>query len=153
MEKKSYKNGPFAAPGNYTLRLTIDGKVIEQTFELLMDPRIAEYVTQDDINKQVSLHRNIKDLLSEARRKLDKLEKEKTKLEKKDKKSNDDLNRIEKVSSLISQLKTKEGIYELPVLVDQISYLYNMLGDTDQLPGRDVYERYEELKEKLEGLK
>ncbi|MFT4567018.1 MAG: hypothetical protein ACI9FN_001981, partial [Saprospiraceae bacterium] len=151
-EKKSFKNGPFAAPGSYTLRLTIDGKEMEQTFELLMDPRIAEYVTLDDISKQVILHRNIKYLLADARRQLDKLEKEKAELEKKDEKNADDLNRIEKASSLITQLKTKEGIYELPVLVDQISYLYNMLGDTDQLPGRDAYERYEELKEKLEGL-
>jgi len=46
---------------------------------------------------------------------------------------------------MISELKTEEGIYQLPRLVDQISYLYNMLNDTDQLPGKDVFERYEEL--------
>jgi len=60
--------------------------------------------------------------------------------------------RLEKVKSMIAELKTEEGIYQLPRLVDQISYLYNMLGDTDQLPGQDVYERYEELMGVFTGL-
>jgi len=148
-EKRSYKNGPFAAPGTYNIRLTIDNEVLEQSFELLMDPRIEKYVTPDDINKQISLHRKIKILLNDARRKLNKLEKEKKALQKKDEMSAKDEDRLTEVTSLISQLKTKEGIYELPRLVDQISYLYRMLGDTDQLPGQDAYERYEELKDRL----
>lgn len=145
-EKRNYKNGPFAAPGSYKIRLTVENEVFEQSFELLMDPRLAENVTPEEINEQISLHRKIKNLLSDARRKLDKLEKEEEALQKKVEKTAKDSTRLKEVSSLIIQLKTKEGIYELPRMVDQISYLYNMLGDTDQLPGQDVYERYEELK-------
>lgn len=151
-EKRSYKNGPFAKPGNYNIRLTIDNEVLEQSFELLMDPRIAKHVTSDDISKQIILHRNIKNLLSDARRKLNKLEKEKKALQKQKEKIAKDMDRLKDVTSLISQLKTKEGIYQLPMLVDQISYLYRMLGGTDQVPGQDVYERYEELKNRFMGL-
>ncbi len=152
-ENRSYKGGPFAAPGQYNIRLTLDGQVYEQSLELLMDPRIEAYVSKEDIQKQVTLHRQIKNLLSEARMQLDKLEKEKeTLLENKDKKDTDK-DRLSKVDTNITQLKTKEGIYELPRLVDQISYLYNILGDSDQAPGQDVYERYEELRLSLEGIK
>ena len=150
--KRKYKNGPFAAPGTYTLRLTMEGKVYEQSFDLLMDPRIETFVTNEDIAQQVNLQRQVKDLLSDARVTLDKLEKEKKMLTAKNEKSIDDKDRLSKVNSMITQLKTKDGIYELPRLIDQISYLYNMLGDTDQMPGKDAFERFEELRQNLQTI-
>lgn len=42
-----YKNtptgpqGPFVMPGKYTIRLTVDGKTMEQTLEIKMDPRVS----------------------------------------------------------------------------------------------------------------
>lgn len=150
--KRKYKNGPLATPGMYTIRLTAEGQVFEQQFELLIDPRIEAYVNEEDIEQQVILHRQAKSLLSEARMHLDKMEKEKKSLAAIKDKSTEDKNLESKVDSTISQLKTKEGIYELPRLVDQISYLYNMLGDADQVPGKDAYERYEELLLSLKNL-
>ncbi len=151
-EKRRYKNGPPAAPGMYTARLTVDSMVMEQEFELLIDPRLAKHVTTDEIIAQLELHRQVKDLLSEAKRKLDTLEKEKKKLNKNADQTDEDIERLAQIDAIISQLKTKEGIYELPLLIDQISYLYYMLGDTDQTPGQDAYERYTELKEIFDGL-
>lgn len=151
--KRKYKNGPFAAPGMYTIRLTVEGQTYEQQFELLMDPRIEAFVNEEAIEQQVSLHRQVKKLLSDARMYLNNLEKEKKRLVTNKDKSAENSDRLSKVDSIIAQLKTKEGIYELPRLVDQISYLYNMLGDADQVPGKDAYERYEELQLSLEGLK
>ncbi len=152
-KNRKYKNGPFAPPGVYNIRLTINDEVYEQNFELLMDPRIAMNVSLDDIDKQIRLLRDIRNLLSEARKKLDKLEKEKKRLKKKTEKTATDLDRLKEVNSLIAQLKTKEGIYELPRLIAQISYLYNMISDTDQLPGKDAYDRFEELKESFDNMK
>jgi len=44
-----------------------------------------------------------------------------------------------------AELSTSEGIYMRPMLVDQVSYLLNMLNQADQKPGKDAYARYEEL--------
>lgn len=144
-KNRRYKNGPFAAPGLYTLRMTIDGKVLEQNFELLEDPRTAGQVSRSDIDEQVTFARKVSDLLSEARRKLSSLEKEKSKLQKMKDKSSEDKKQLEETNKLISLLQTKEGIYEKPQLIAQISYLYNQLTDADQLPGKETIDRYEEL--------
>jgi hypothetical protein len=39
------------------------------------------------------------------------------------------------------------------MLIDQISYLYSMLDQADQVPGKDAYDRYTTLREKLTALK
>jgi hypothetical protein len=41
--------------------------------------------------------------------------------------------------------------YSQPMLVDQLAYLFGNLDTADQRPGRDAYERYEELAGQLEG--
>ncbi len=148
-EDRRYKNGPPAPPGIYTVRLTIEDEQKDQSFELLMDPRLEQHVTLNEIAEQVALHRKVKDLLSEARRTLEDLEKENKALSKKKDMSVEDSKRAIEIDHKIAQLKTREGIYELPRLVDQISYLYNLLGDTDQMPGQDAFDRYEELKATL----
>jgi hypothetical protein len=56
---------------------------------------------------------------------------------------------------LEQQLVTAQGTYRQPMLIDQIGYLYGVVRRADQLPGRDVFERLEELraeKAKLEGV-
>ena len=54
-----------------------------------------------------------------------------------------------------SALQTKKGIYEKPMLTAQLSYLYNMLGDADQKPGKDAHTRFGQLESefnRIEGL-
>jgi photosystem II stability/assembly factor-like uncharacterized protein len=52
--------GPVAAPGHYTVRLTVDGKSQEQPFELKADPRqSAEQVQQ--VEQQVALELQVRD--------------------------------------------------------------------------------------------
>lgn len=51
-----YKNtpdgpqGPFVHPGAYTVRLTVDGKVLEQTIEVKLDPRVE--ISAEDLQLQ-----------------------------------------------------------------------------------------------------
>ncbi len=151
-EDRRYKNGPVAPPGDYTIRLTVDDEQMVQSFQLLMDPRLEQQVSIAEVTEQVALHRNVKELFAKARRTLDDLEKEKKGLAKKKEQTAEDKERFIEVDELIAQLKTKEGIYELPRLVDQISYLYNLLGDSDQMPGQDAFDRYEELKSALKSM-
>ena len=37
------------------------------------------------------------------------------------------------------------------MLIDQINYLYGMLTAADQKPGRDAYQRYDELRAELDA--
>jgi hypothetical protein len=50
------------------------------------------------------------------------------------------------LETIYNQLVTEEGTYMQPMLEDQVSYLSSMLGQADQKPGNDSYERLEELK-------
>ena len=51
-----YKNtpagphGPFVHPGNYTVRLTVDGKRFERTLQVRLDPRVS--VSESDVKAQ-----------------------------------------------------------------------------------------------------
>jgi photosystem II stability/assembly factor-like uncharacterized protein len=56
--------GPRASPGKYTVRLTVDGKPLTETFELLKDPRLD--TTADDYARQLSLSMQLRDKLTET---------------------------------------------------------------------------------------
>ncbi len=148
-KSRRYKNGPLVQPGSYTIRMTAGGQIHEQSLELMMDPRSAEHVSTDEIAEQIALHRDVMVLLSSARQLEDNLSKEKKSLKGKPKEHKELLVNIQKQLDI---LKTDEGIYMLPKLVDQISYLNSMLGRADQKPGKHAYERYKELKERFDAL-
>ncbi len=135
---RRYQRGGLVPPGEYLVRLSVNEKLLSQSFKLLLDPRVEQVGIQDAIDKQVDLQLKVKDLLSKARKMQYKLEKTE--------------DPEQKVSEAIESLKTKEGTYRKPKLIDQIAYLYNMLLGADQLPGRDAYKRFEELKEQFDQL-
>jgi hypothetical protein len=59
-------NGPALVPGEYTVRLTVDGaEVGTGSFNLLLDPRI-EGVTQGDLQARFDLAVRIRDRVSDA---------------------------------------------------------------------------------------
>lgn len=143
---RRYKNGPIVPPGKYTATLTIGEWQATQAYELLIDPRLEKVgVTLDDLHKQAELQGKVLALLEESRKLEDTLEKEikKTKDEAKSKMLKDTLNK----------LKTSKGIYMQPKLTDQISYLNGMINRADQLPGKDAYDRYEELVMAMKEIK
>lgn len=57
--------GPAALPGQYTVRLTVDGETQEQPFEIKLDPRI-EGVTIAQLQQRFELAQRIRDRVSEA---------------------------------------------------------------------------------------
>lgn len=151
-KKRSYKNGPMVAPGIYTARLTVGEQSIEQRFEIVMDPRVeAEGLTKTDIEIQIEMLNKVSDLLSNARRLQAELEKEAKSL--KDKKTKDKVERLEKVNTVLSQLKNDDGAYPKQMLVSQISYLLNILDGADKLPGQEEKDRYQELFLQLSKVK
>lgn len=59
--------GPAALPGTYTARLTVDGDVHEQQFEIKMNPRAAsDGVTMADLRERFDFALQIRDRVSQA---------------------------------------------------------------------------------------
>lgn len=139
-KKRSFKNGPMVAPGMYIVKLTVNGKSIEQPFEIVMDPRVLdEGISKTTIINQISMQQKSIDLLSEARQLQYKLENEIVSL--KDKKTA----RLAKITTILKQLKNDSGAYPQQMFVSQVSYLLNMISNADQKPGEEANKRYKEL--------
>ncbi len=56
--------GPRVTPGKYQVKLTVDGKIMTQSFEVKSDPRLS--LTAADYAKQLELGLKIRDKLSET---------------------------------------------------------------------------------------
>jgi photosystem II stability/assembly factor-like uncharacterized protein len=136
-EKRSYRGGPMAAPGNYLIRLTVDGMTYEQQMELVSDPRQAEIgIDDEEIISQVDFALMVRDLLTKIRELEEQIAKELEMAEGE---------RLEKLTAANDKLKTKEGTYMKPMLVSQVSYLYNLSTGSDRKPGGDALLRLAEL--------
>ncbi|MDQ3011871.1 MAG: glycosyl hydrolase [Acidobacteriota bacterium] len=57
-------SGPRAVPGNYQVKLTVDGKTLTESFEVHKDPRVP--TTQEEFQKQFDLLTKIRDKFSET---------------------------------------------------------------------------------------
>jgi photosystem II stability/assembly factor-like uncharacterized protein len=60
----SPNRGPKAIPGEYRARLTVNGQSMEQTFEIVKDPRLPN--TPEDYQKQFDFLIGVRDKVSEA---------------------------------------------------------------------------------------
>jgi len=58
----------------------------------------------------------------------------------------------EKLNGLKDALVQSKGRYTQPKLISQISYLYGIVNRADQMPGKDAFDRYEELVKELGAL-
>jgi len=150
---RSYRNGPTAAPGEYKVRLTIDDQVFTQSFYLLPDPRL-EGVTIEDMKAQEKLSLQVRDLLSESKQLADQISQRRENLAKLiEQQKNDRLQKEDgELNMLENQLITEHGAYMTPMLIDQISYLAAMLDQADQMPGKDAYARFDELRQRLDKI-
>lgn len=151
---RRFKNGPMVVPGKYIAKLTFDDIVLEQSFELLPDPRLNETNTSvADIQKQFDFAIKLQALLSEARMFEDKLNKELEELSKKKKLSSDEDARKVALEGSLSTLREKDIIYPQPMLIDQMEYLYYMTNGADQMMGKDAYDQLEKLSSEFNKVK
>ena len=145
-EDERYEDGPLAAAGSYTLRLTAGDSVSEAQLDIVTDPRVADFgVTSAMIEEQVELELEIVELLSNARQLAARLEEEREGLA-------DDSDRAAAIDETLAALVTAEGTYMQPMLIAQISYLYNMISDADQQPGQEAIDRFNVLTEQFAAL-
>ena len=140
--EKRYKNGPMVPPGKYTVTLSVDGQKLQQSFDIIMDPRVKEEgISQATIEKQLAMQIQVMDLLSKARKLQEALEKEHKSLKEKEGQKK----RLDQIDAVLTKLKNNEGAYPQPMLAAQIFYLYNMISQADQILGKDAADRYNEL--------
>ena len=153
-EEDRLSGGPLVKPGVYTARLTVAATVVEQVFEVVVDPRVLEQgTTLRDISDQVDLELKLVALLSSARMLEKKLGDEQELL----KSNSDDLpdadfQRLTMIESTLAELKTADMVYPQPMLTDQVAYLYNMISRADQAPGDEAEDRFDELSAKFRAL-
>ena len=155
--RRSYQNGPYVAPGKYFASLEVDGKAYLQEFEIFADPRLKTVgVGAKELKEQESFALKLVDLTSDAKKlsnqisrrrkeiaKLSKSKKAKRKIQKED----------AQLLILENKLNMKEGIYQQPMLIDQINYLSRSVSGADQQPSKNTYPRYEKLKNQLQEIK
>ena len=143
------KNGPKVAPGTYSFELKVGDKVISQSAEIMADPRVTESgVSQKDMEAQVALSLEIIGLQSSAKKLSTEIDGKMKPLAAKLKKKASTKNqaKYDELGQVYYQLETPEGIYMRSQLIGQINYLLMMINRADQVPGKDAYERFDELK-------
>ena len=152
--RRSPQGGPLAAPGSYQVKFTVNNKSLVNQFKILIDPRIAaDGMTIADFQEQETLCLKIRDLLSDARKTIDKIQKAQKIISEKVQKNAQDELILNQITQIQANFETARGRYRKPQLLDQIGYLNSMVNRTDQKPGRDAYIRYEELKLALQQYK
>jgi len=147
-----YPNGgPVVPPGVYQVRLTVGDWRATESFELLIDPRVAaDGVTRADLVEQAELGLKVRDAITEAREAIRQLTAARQSLEGK---TDGTSRRIdERLAEMQQRLVTGPVRYDMPMLADQLQYLSAMINQADQRLGRDAFERYDELRAELDTV-
>ncbi len=145
------RGGPYVVPGNYSIRLSVDGRTQTAVLRIRLDPRIAaDGVTLSDLQAQVDLSLDVSALLIRAQEAVSRIDQERKRLAPIIKAGGQKARRAKEAESELTDIKallvTEEGRYPQPQIVDQINYLNGMISRADQRPGLDAYVRLEELK-------
>lgn len=153
---RSLRGGPMVRPGVYQARLTVDGVTQTQSFEVKVDPKLDLTKTGlEDIQAQENLSLQVVALEDSSKRVAEEIKtrrKELAKLIKAGKKVKQYTQEDKRLAQIEEQLVTADGIYMTPMLIDQVRYLRYMLNQADQRPGKDAYDRFEELKNRFSTI-
>ncbi len=148
-------NGPMVSTGVYTARLIAGDEVVEEEFEVVLDPRMT-LVSDADVAEQETFNLSIQSFRDEVARFIVELEEEmesmKLVIEKESGSKKLQQKKLE-LDRIHAALVTPEGTYMQPMLEDQLRYLSSMLAQADQKPGKDAYLRFEELKQEFEMIR
>lgn len=153
---RSLRGGPMVRPGVYQARLTVDGETQVQSFEVKVDPKLDVTKTgMEDLRAQENLSMQVIALEDSSKRVAEEIKtrrKELAKLIKDGKRVKQYTQEDKRLAQIEEQLVTADGIYMTPMLIDQLRYLRSMLNQADQRPGKDAYDRYEELKNRFSTI-
>jgi hypothetical protein len=144
--------GPMVAPGLYRIRLSMGVFSEERPLKVLSDPRLVkDGVTDAMIAEQTRLLLDIRERITQTRGVLQKLNDARTTAQADTTPAG--AARVKAIDTVIAKIQTASGFYPQPMLIDQFAAVARMLGQADQKPGRDAYERFNDLVKELEIVK
>jgi photosystem II stability/assembly factor-like uncharacterized protein len=141
-----HQAGVTLPPGQYQARLKVGDKTLTETFNVLIDPRVAEDgVTVADLQEQYEHNLRMREMVTTVNQLIARVREAQNKQN-----SSVDLNRL---NAIASKLLTEPVRYGKPGLQAHITYLAGMTANVDQKIGRDAIERYEVLRKELDTIK
>ena len=152
-------NGPKAVPGNYQVRLTVQGKSYTEPLQIDPDPRLN--VTQADLQKQFDLLIKIRDKVTEVDDAINQIRDLREQMNAMNKRLKGDPRaqavadagksldkKMTEVEEALIQTKAKSGqdVLNFPIrLNNQLVALGGVVGSADSAPTQQSYDVYEML--------
>jgi len=135
--------GVTLPPGSYQVRLKTGAVSQTQTFNVLIDPRIAaDGVTISELQEQFEHNMRMRDLVSGVNQLVTGVREAIGKLP-----------TDPRLIALAAKLLTEPVRYGKPGLQAHVTYLASMTANVDQKIGRDAVERYQVLKKEFDTLR
>ncbi len=141
------EGGPLVVPGTYQVRLSLGEWSQMRSLEVRIDPRVAaDGVTPADLQEQLDLSLKVRDAQAEARALAASLAEARER-------AKADPAKVKALQALFDRLVTAPIVYPQPMLIDQLSNIARMIGQGDQKPGRDAWDRYQDLMKELGAIR
>jgi photosystem II stability/assembly factor-like uncharacterized protein len=143
-----YDNGgPVVVPGTYQVRLSVGDMGQTRPLEVRIDPRVAaDGVTPADLAEQLDLLVKLRAAISDAGALRLAIESAMAK-------AAGNQPRARALQALHGRVVTASGPYPQPMLIDQLRNVARMIDQADQKPGKDAWDRYQDLAKDLAGIK
>jgi photosystem II stability/assembly factor-like uncharacterized protein len=139
--------GVLVPPGQYQARLKVGDQTLVESFNVMIDPRVAEDgVTVADLQEQYEHNMRMRDLVTNVNQLIARVRE----AQNKGGSTAVDVNRL---NAIAARLLTEPVRYGKPGLQAHITYLAGMTANVDQKIGRDAIERYEVLKRELDAVR
>jgi photosystem II stability/assembly factor-like uncharacterized protein len=146
-----HQAGVIVPPGRYQARLKFGTTILSESFNVLIDPRVAEDgVTLADLQEQFDHNLRMRELVNNVNQLVARVREAQTKL--RDAPASDG-ERARQINAIAAKLITEPVRYSKPGLQAQITYLAGMTANVDQKIGRDAIERYKVLRKEFEAIR
>jgi hypothetical protein len=144
------KDGVTLPPGPYQARVKFGEATQTQSFNLLIDPRIAaDGVTVADLQEQYEHNMRMRALVNGINRLVARVREAQNKAPAV---ANGDGDTSARLKAIAAKLFTEPVRYGKPGLQAHITYLASMTANVDQKIGRDAIERYAVLKKEFDAV-
>lgn len=142
-----HQTGVTLPPGRYQARLKTGDLVLNESFNVLIDPRVAaDGVTLADLQEQFDHNLRMREMVTVVNQLIARVRAAQNK-------PGNDADTASRLATIAGKLMTEPVRYGKPGLQAHITYLAGMTANVDQKIGRDALERYEVLKKELEAIR
>jgi photosystem II stability/assembly factor-like uncharacterized protein len=151
-----HKEGPILPPGRYQARLKVGATTLTESFNLLIDPRVAaDGVTVADLQEQFEHNLRMRELVNSVNQLVNRVRDAQAKRRAEPATEGDGANRdsLNRLNAIAATLITEPIRYSKPGLQAHITYLAGMTANIDQKIGRDAIDRYGVLRKELESIR